>query len=49
MPERLMRLMAMATRKTQKTIVSLNAKLAPQELTKVKEQVEDLKKKKAMP
>ena len=41
-----MRLMAMATSNTQKTIVSLNSKLALDELQKLKKQVEDLKKKK---
>ena len=40
-----MRLMAMATSNTQKTIVSLNSKLALDELQKLKKQVEDLKKK----
>ena len=44
-----MRLMAMATSNTQKTIVSLNSKLALDELQKLKKQVEDLKKKKVMP
>ena len=38
--------MAMATSNTQKTIVSLNSKLALDELQKLKKQVEDLKKKK---
>lgn len=36
----------MATSNTQKTIVSLNSKLALDELQKLKKQVEDLKKKK---